>query len=85
LGILTGARSKLQPPVPGFLDSLGEPERNAIADFLALAVIGGPQTVARTFARINELTAVDEFVIVCDIFDPDNRIRALDIAREVWN
>ncbi len=85
LGILTGARSKLQPPVPGFLDSLGEPERNAIADFLALAVIGGPQTVAQSFARINELTAADEFVIVCDVFDPDYRLRALDIAREVWH
>jgi luciferase family oxidoreductase group 1 len=84
LGILTGERSKLQRPVPGFLGSLGDAERNAIADFLALAVIGGPETVAQSFARINELTAVDEFIIVCDIFDPDYRLRALDIARHVW-
>ncbi len=40
--ILTGERKKLQPPQEGFVASLSDRERLAIADFLGMAVIGGP-------------------------------------------
>jgi luciferase family oxidoreductase group 1 len=85
LGILTGERRKLQPPMAGFLDSLGQRERDAIDGFLGAAVIGGPQTVQAGLARLQELTQADEFILVCDVFDADLRLRALDIAREVWH
>ena len=41
LGILTGNRRKLQPPVADFMAHRHPQERDAIADFLAAAVIGG--------------------------------------------
>jgi luciferase family oxidoreductase group 1 len=85
LGILTGDRKKLQPPSPDFVHSLGEAERSAIADFLGMAVIGGPQTVAQSFAKLQEMTEADEFILVCDVFDPDFRLRSLDIARQSWS
>jgi alkanesulfonate monooxygenase SsuD/methylene tetrahydromethanopterin reductase-like flavin-dependent oxidoreductase (luciferase family) len=50
-----------------------------------MAVIGGPQTVAQSFAKLQELTEADEFILVCDVFDPDFRLRALDVARQAWN
>jgi luciferase family oxidoreductase group 1 len=84
LGILTGDRKKLQAPIRDFVHSLGEAERSAIADFLAMAVIGGPQTVAHAFAKLQDMTDADEFILVCDVFDPDCRLRSLDIARQVW-
>ena len=84
LGILTGARKKLQPPKRDFVHALGEAERNAIADFLGMAVIGGPQTVAQSFAKLQEMTGADEFILVCDVFDADMRLRALDIAQQSW-
>lgn len=84
LGILTGDRKKLQAPTRDFVHSLVEAERNAIAEFLGMAVIGGPQTVAQSFAKLQEMTQADEFMLVCDVFDPDDRLRALDIAHQAW-
>lgn len=82
LGIITGRRGLLAPPVRDFLAQLGEPERAAIADFLALAVIGGPETVCEGFAAIHEATRADEFMLVSDVFDADLRLRSLEIAAQ---
>ncbi|HEY8907432.1 MAG TPA: LLM class flavin-dependent oxidoreductase [Rhodoferax sp.] len=85
LGILTGDRKKLQPPTYDFVASLGDHERRAIADFLGMAVVGGPQTVSESLVKLQEMTQADEFILVCDLFDPDYRLRALDIAHASWN
>jgi luciferase family oxidoreductase group 1 len=82
LGIITGRRGLLAPPVHDFMAQLGEAERMAIADFLALAVIGGPNTVRAGLAAIHEATQADEFMMVCDIFDADLRLRSLDITAQ---
>ena len=26
----------------------------------------------------------DEFILVCDVYEPELRLRSLDIARQVW-
>jgi len=70
----------LQPPVAGYLESRDTQERAAIADFLAMAVIGGPDTVAGHLKKIVEVTEADELMLVCDIFDPALRLRSLEIA-----
>ena len=82
LGILTGERKKLQPPLENYVASLTDRERQAIADFLGMAVIGGPQTVRAGFEHLQELTAADEFILVCDVFEPEYRLRSLDIAQQ---
>ncbi len=82
LGIITGRRGLLAPPVHDFMAQLGEAERLAIADFLALAVVGGPDTVRAGLAAIHEATQADEFMMVCDIFDADLRLRSLDITAQ---
>jgi luciferase family oxidoreductase group 1 len=79
-GIVRGERRALQPPVENYLQTRDAPERAAIADFLAMAVIGGPQTVAEHLQKIVEVTEADELMLVCDIFDPALRLRSLDIA-----
>lgn len=84
LGILTGDRKKLQAPSEHFLSSLRDAEKAAIADFLEIAVIGGPDTVRAGFATLYSATQADEFILVCDVFDPDLRLRSLDIAQQVW-
>lgn len=80
LSILTGARGLLQPPVHNFADQLDGQARAAINDFLAAAVIGGPETVQQGMARLQQLTHADELMLVCDVFDPALRLRSLDIA-----
>ena len=79
-GIVRGERKALQPPVAGYLESRDHQERAAIADFLAMAVIGGPATVAEQLKKIVDVTEADELMLVCDIFDTKLRLRSLDIA-----
>jgi len=82
LGILTGRRGQLPAPVAGFLEHLHPQERAGIADFLACAVVGGPDTVRAGFTQLVEATQADEFMLVSDVFDPALRLRSLDIAAE---
>jgi luciferase family oxidoreductase group 1 len=85
LGILTGDRRRLQPPIEGFLEQQHPQAKAAIADFLAAAVIGGPDTVRAGLLALAEATDADEFLLVSDVFDPTLRLRSLDIATEVKN
>ena len=80
LGIVTGVRRALQPPIENFLARCQPQEVAAIRDFLAMAVIGGPETVRQQLEDTIARTEVDELMLVCDIFDPVLRLRALDIA-----
>ena len=80
LGILHGDRRGLPPPVENFMAGLHPQERAGIDGFLSAAVIGGPQTVAAGLAKLQQATMADEMILVCDIFDPELRLRSLDIA-----
>lgn len=82
LGILTGQRGQLPPPRDNFLASLPANAKAAIDDFLAAAVIGGPDTVQSGFQQLFDATHADEFVLVSDVFDPSLRLRSLDIAAQ---
>ena len=83
LGILTGDRRPLQPPVHNFMQQLHPQERAAIVDFLGAAVIGGPDKVGAGLKALAQQTQADEFMLVCDMFDPALRLQSLDIAAEI--
>jgi luciferase family oxidoreductase group 1 len=85
LGIVRGERGRLPPPVPGFLASLHPQERAAVQDFLAVAAIGGPQRVAERLQALHEATQADEFMLVCDVFDPALRWRSLDLTAQAMS
>lgn len=82
LGILRGDRRPLPPPVADFMSGLHGQERAAIADFLAIAVIGGPQVVREGLESIVKATQADELMFVSDVFDPALRLQSLDIAAQ---
>jgi luciferase family oxidoreductase group 1 len=82
LGILTGDRRLLLPPVENFAARLQPQERAAIGDFLAAAVIGGPETVQAGLADLVRETGANELMLVSDVYDPALRLRSLDIAAQ---
>ena len=82
LDILTGNRTRLQPPVEGFMEQVSERERAAIADFLAVGIIGGPQTVRAGLQALAQATQADEFMLVSDVFDVDLRLRSLQLTAQ---
>ena len=79
LGILRGERGGLPPPQEGYLERLHPQERLAIEDFLSVAVIGGPDKVRAGLQSLLQRTQADEFMLVCDVFEPALRWRALDL------
>ena len=85
LGIITGQRGLLRPPVENYLPGLPPAERAAIADFLAVGVVGGPQTVRAGLRALAQATRADEFMLVSDVFDPELRLRSLEIAAQANN
>jgi len=85
LGMLRGERKPLQAPVEGLQQSLRADERAGINDFLAAAVIGGPDTVRSGFNSLLQATDADEFILVSDVFDPELRLRSLSIAAAARN
>lgn len=82
LGILRGDRRPLPPPVAGYVETLHPQERAGIADFLGAAVIGGPESVRNGLRDLHAATGADEMMFVSDVFDPDLRLRSLDIATQ---
>jgi luciferase family oxidoreductase group 1 len=82
-GILTGRRGKLPLPNADFMQRLDGAGRAAIADFLAAAVIGSPQTIHQGLQNLLDQTQADEMMFVCDIHDASLRMRALDIAAQI--
>ena len=85
LGILTGDRTRLLPPVDNYAARLQPQERAAIGDFLAAAVIGGPDTVRAGLTDLHKTTGADELMLVSDVFDPALRLRSMDIAAAALN
>jgi len=84
LGILRNQRGRLPPPQEHFLAQLAPQERAAVQDFLAMAVVGEPDTVRQGLERVAQLTQADELMLVCDVFDPVLRWRSLDIVAQQW-
>ena len=84
LGILTGQRGQLPAPVANFMQQLGPREQAAINDFLAMSVVGGPETVRAGFARIQETTEADELILVTDVYNPMLRLSSLEIAAQAF-
>ena len=80
LGILKGDRRRLAAPVENFMAQLAPQERAAIEDFLGAAVVGGPDRVRAGMTALAQATQADEFMLVCDVFDPQLRLRSLEIA-----
>lgn len=82
LGIQRGDRRPLPPPVANYLAGLHAQERAAVDDFLGAAVVGSPETVRQGLASLRQATEADEMILVCDIFDPELRLRSLTIAAD---
>jgi luciferase family oxidoreductase group 1 len=74
LGILRGQRSALRPPVDGV--ECSPHERMALAERMALFVIGGPARVAEGLRQILEATQADELILVSETYDRADRLES---------
>jgi luciferase family oxidoreductase group 1 len=78
----SGRRGRVPPPVADFEARLDPYARAILADGLACAVVGGPQTVRRGLDDFVRRTGVDELMVTANIFDHEKRKRSFAIVAE---
>jgi luciferase family oxidoreductase group 1 len=82
VNLRTGRPSKLQPPVPGYLESLPAPARAMLNEVLSCSAIGSPATVRDALHAFAERTGADELMIASQIFDHQARMRSYEITAQ---
>jgi luciferase family oxidoreductase group 1 len=82
VNLRTGRPSKLQPPVPGYLEALPPPARAMLDEVLSCTAIGSPATVRKSLQAFVERTEADELMVTCQVFDHRARLRSYEIAME---
>ena len=82
LGIVRNNRTALPPPVED-MDKVWSPgERYAVAERMALMVVGGPERVAANLKKIVDITKADELIIASDAFERSDRLRSYEILAQ---
>ncbi|MBS7662764.1 LLM class flavin-dependent oxidoreductase [Pseudomonas lalucatii] len=83
LALLRGHSLVQRPPVAS-MDGLWLPhEKQAVADFLGLAVVGGPAKVRAKLEVLLEQTGADELIFTGDLYDFDDRLRSFELLAEL--
>lgn len=79
LNLMRGQSLMQQPPVQS-MDGLWLPhEKEAVASFLGLAMVGSPEKIRAKLAVLVEQTQADELIFTCDLYEHADRIRSYEL------
>ncbi|MEF9896709.1 MAG: LLM class flavin-dependent oxidoreductase [Pseudomonas sp.] len=83
LALMRGQSLVQRPPVES-MDGLWLPhEREAVGDFLGLAMVGGPEKIRAKLDVLLEQTQADELIFTCDLYEHADRIRSYELLAQV--
>jgi luciferase family oxidoreductase group 1 len=82
IGIVTGTRGRLAPPVE-HLDPLPPGLQAQVNAFLGCSFVGSPATVRAALEAFVEDTGADELIIASAIFDHAARVRSAELVAEL--
>lgn len=80
VNLRSGRPGRLQPPRPGYLDSLDAQQRAMLAHTMSCSAIGDPAQVAQWLRDFIAATAADELMITSQIYDHAARLHSYEIA-----
>ncbi|TWO68497.1 LLM class flavin-dependent oxidoreductase [Caenimonas sedimenti] len=80
VNLRTGRPSRLQPPLPGYRESLPANARAMLEEVLSCAAIGSPETVRNGLDAFIARTGADELMITSNIFDHQARLRSYELT-----
>lgn len=83
LGIITGSRYPLQPPVESMENLWTEFQEEAVKSMMAYSFIGNPETVQAGLQDFLDDTQADELMIVSHIYHHADRLRSYEILHEI--
>ncbi len=78
----SGSPGKLPPPIANYLDSLPPPSRAMLEHLGQAGAVGSRETVKEKIAGFVERTGADEIIVSGAAFDPEARIRSLELTTE---
>ena len=82
VALRTGQPGKLQPPKPGFAESLPMQQRAILEQVLSCSAIGTPETVRKAVEAFVERTGADELMVTAQIYDHAARVRSYELLME---
>jgi luciferase family oxidoreductase group 1 len=85
LGIITGIRKGLQPPVDSMEGIWTEYQKEALDQMLSLSFIGSPQTIKKDLKDFVAKTEIDEIMIISNIYDQQAKIHSYKLFAELMS
>lgn len=83
LGIITGNRQQLQPPVDPNDDFMDPMEEAALEQMVKYTFTGGPEKVKKELESFIEITQVDELMATSAIYEHDARLHSYEILGQL--
>ncbi|CAG2534330.1 group 1 [Maribacter dokdonensis] len=83
IGLLTGKRGYMQPPVPMTSDLRELSKNPSVQQMLKYSFIGGKETVKKQVQQFINDTQVDELIAVTNIYDGKDRIKSYRLFAEI--
>ena len=82
LSLMRGQSLMQKPPVESMNGVWLPHERDAVMDFLGLAVVGGPEKIRAKLDVLLEQTDADELIFTCDMYEHADRLRSYEILAQ---
>ncbi|MFI5452963.1 LLM class flavin-dependent oxidoreductase [Pedobacter sp. UC225_61] len=83
MGIVTGKRRLLQPPIDNMDDVWNDMEEEAVNQMLAVAFIGGPEKLTAQMESFRAQTQIDEIMVTSHIYDHQARLHSYKLFAEI--
>lgn len=83
LGIITGDRKQLEPPIDTMEGVWNDREEAAVRQMLAFSFIGGPEKIRGEVEIFVERTGIDEIMVTSHIFDHTARLHSYEVFSEI--
>ncbi|QEL24803.1 LLM class flavin-dependent oxidoreductase [Bosea sp. F3-2] len=80
VGMVRGARGKLQPPIDDIEQYWSPAEKAHVSQMLRYAFIGSPETLKRSLGAFIRETGADEIMITAPIFEHEKRKRSFELV-----
>lgn len=83
VGMVRGARGKLQPPIADMESYWTPAEKGHVRQMLRYAFIGSPETLKRSLGAFVRDTGADEIMVTAPIYDHEKRKRSYELVAGV--
>jgi alkanesulfonate monooxygenase SsuD/methylene tetrahydromethanopterin reductase-like flavin-dependent oxidoreductase (luciferase family) len=83
LGIISGNRKLLQPPVDNMDAIWSEYEKEMASQMLVYSFIGSPKTIGKNIEKFVAENKIDEIMITSNIFDQQAKLDSFELFAKV--